>query len=148
MATHSSTLAWKIPWTVQPIRLLNPWCHKKSDTTERLLSLIHISECRSFLYKRCLTIPTPQGIKRDPISKLPITKSVINCFPALVGCFLSTDLRYSKENRQAMLSHFSHFRLCAMPQTAAHQAPPSLGFSRQEHWSRLPFPSPMHESKK
>ena len=29
----------------------------------------------------------------------------------------------------------------------AHQAPPSLGFSRQEHWSRLPFPSPMHESE-
>ena len=31
---------------------------------------------------------------------------------------------------------------------AAHQAPPSLGFSRQEHWSALPFPSPMHESEK
>ena len=31
---------------------------------------------------------------------------------------------------------------------AAHQAPPSLGFSRQEHWSGLPFPSPMHGSKK
>ena len=30
---------------------------------------------------------------------------------------------------------------------AAHQAPPSLGFSRQEHWSVLPFPSPMHESE-
>ena len=30
---------------------------------------------------------------------------------------------------------------------AAHQAPPSLGFSRQEHWSGLPFPSPMHESE-
>ena len=30
------------------------------------------------------------------------------------------------------------------PMTAAHQAPPSLGFSRQEHWSGLPFPSPMH----
>ena len=29
----------------------------------------------------------------------------------------------------------------------AHQAPPSLGFSRQEHWSGLPFPSPMHESE-
>ena len=29
---------------------------------------------------------------------------------------------------------------------AAHQAPPSLGFSRQEHWSGLPFPSPVHES--
>ena len=34
------------------------------------------------------------------------------------------------------------------PETAAHRAPPSLGFSRQEHWSGLPFPSPMHESEK
>ena len=31
---------------------------------------------------------------------------------------------------------------------AAHQAPPSLGFSRQEHWSGLQFPSPMCESEK
>ena len=31
---------------------------------------------------------------------------------------------------------------------AAHQAPLSMGFSRQEHWSGLPFPSPMHESEK
>ena len=31
---------------------------------------------------------------------------------------------------------------------ATHQAPPSLGFSRQEYWSGLPFPSPMHESEK
>ena len=31
---------------------------------------------------------------------------------------------------------------------AISQAPPSLGFSRQEHWSGLPFPSPMHESEK
>ena len=34
------------------------------------------------------------------------------------------------------------------PIDAAHQAPPSLGFSRQEHWSGLPFPSLMHESEK
>ena len=31
---------------------------------------------------------------------------------------------------------------------AAHQVPLSLGFSRQEHWSGLPFPSPVHESEK
>ena len=30
---------------------------------------------------------------------------------------------------------------------AVHQAPPSLGFSRQEHWSGVPFPSPMRESE-
>ena len=39
-------------------------------------------------------------------------------------------------------------RLCATPWTAAQQAPPSLGFSRQEHWSGLPFPSPMQENEK
>ena len=44
-------------------------------------------------------------------------------------------------------SRFSHVRLCATPEMAAHQAPLSLGFSRQEHWSGLPFPSPMHESE-
>ena len=47
-----------------------------------------------------------------------------------------------------LLSHFSRVQLCATPWTAAHQAPLSLGFSRQEHWSGLPFPSPMHESEK
>ena len=47
-----------------------------------------------------------------------------------------------------LLSHFSRVRLCATPETAAHQAPPSLGFSRQEHCSGLPFPSPMHEREK
>ena len=47
-----------------------------------------------------------------------------------------------------LLSRFSHVRLFATPSTAAHQPPPSLGFSRQEHWSGLPFPSPMHESEK
>ena len=46
-----------------------------------------------------------------------------------------------------LLSRFSRVRLCATPQTAAHQAPPSLGFSRQEPGSGLPFPSPMHESE-
>ena len=46
-----------------------------------------------------------------------------------------------------LLSRFSCVRLCATPETAAHQAPLSLGFSRQEHCSGLPFPSPMHESE-
>ena len=44
-------------------------------------------------------------------------------------------------------SLFSRVQLCAIPWTAAYQAPPSMGFSRQEHWSGLPFPSPMRESE-
>ena len=47
-----------------------------------------------------------------------------------------------------LLSRFSRVRLCATPQMAAHQASPSLGFSRQKHWSGLLFPSPMQESEK
>ena len=35
-----------------------------------------------------------------------------------------------------------------IPWTAAYQASLSMGFSRQEHWSGLPFPSPMQESEK
>ena len=47
-----------------------------------------------------------------------------------------------------LLGRFSRVQLCAIAEMAAHQAPPSLGFSREEHWSGLPFPSPMHESEK
>ena len=36
---------------------------------------------------------------------------------------------------------FSHVRLFETPWTVAHQAPPSMGFSRQEYWSGFPFPS-------
>ena len=41
-----------------------------------------------------------------------------------------------------MLSHFSRVCLSATPWTVAHQAHPSLGFSRKEYWSGSPFPSP------
>ena len=41
-----------------------------------------------------------------------------------------------------MLSRFSHGWLCETPRTAAHQAPLSSGFSRQEYWSEFPVPSP------
>ena len=42
----------------------------------------------------------------------------------------------------------SHVRLLATPWTSAYQAPPSMGFSRQEYWSGVPSPSPtpMHRA--
>ena len=42
-----------------------------------------------------------------------------------------------------LLSHLSRVQLCATPWTAAYQAPPSMGFSRQEYWSGVPLPSPI-----
>ena len=38
----------------------------------------------------------------------------------------------------------SHVRLSATPWTAAHQAPPSMGFSRQKYWTGMPLPSPIY----
>ena len=74
---------------------------------------------------------------------------IFNFSPSL-ALFLSKDVNasFSCLNAMLLLSRFSRVRLCATPETAAHQAPPSLGFSRQEHCSGLPFPSPMHESGK
>ena len=60
----------------------------------------------------------------------------------------SSLLFHKPSNMLLRLSRFSRVRLCATPQTAAHQAPASLGVSRQEHWSGLPFPSPMHAREK
>ena len=76
MATHSSILAWKIPWTEEPARLQSRGC-KELDMTERL----HFT--------------------------------LLNCV-----------------------------RLFVTPWTVAYHTPLSMGFSRQEYWSGLPFPSP------
>ena len=53
------------------------------------------------------------------------------CVPGLI-CVLAA----------LLLSHLSRARLLATPWTAAHQAPPLMGFSRREHWSGVPLPSP------
>ena len=47
------------------------------------------------------------------------------------------------ESEKVKVKLLSHVRLLATPWTAAHQAPPSMGFSRQEGWSGVPLPSPM-----
>ena len=76
-----------------------------------------------------------------------LMKSFLDMLRSLLSCHSSTLLLTSI--MLLLLSRFSRVRLCATPQVAAHQipAPPSLGFSRQEHWSGLPFPSPMHENE-
>ena len=50
--------------------------------------------------------------------------------------------RYAFFLRNHRVKSLSRVRLFATPWTVAYQAPPSMGFSRQEYWSGLPFPSP------
>ena len=47
-----------------------------------------------------------------------------------------------KQCQKRFVKSLSRVRLFAIPWTVAYQAPPSMGFSRQEYWSGLPFPSP------
>ena len=61
-----------------------------------------------------------------------------------VGChFLLQCMKVKSESEVTQLC-----LTLATPWTVAYQAPPSMGFSRQECWSGLQFPSPMHESEK
>ena len=48
---------------------------------------------------------------------------------------------------EVKVKSLSRVRLLATPWTAAHQAHPSMGFSRQEYWSGVPLPSPDHNSR-
>ena len=106
-----------------PSRILCPWNFPGKNTGVR---------CRSLLLEIFLTQGSNPSLLHRQVDSLSLWHLES---PFSIICY-------------AMLSHFSHVRLCATPQTAAQQAPPSLGFSRQEHWSGLPFPSPMHESEK
>ena len=51
-------------------------------------------------------------------------------------------VKWYESERKLKVKSLSRVCLFATPWTVAHQAPPSMGFSRQEYWSGLPFPSP------
>ena len=65
--------------------------------------------------------------------------------PEFPGASKTTMICLSEERSLLLLllSPFSRVLLCVTPKTAAHQAPLSLGFSRQEYWRGVPLPSPV-----
>ena len=91
-----------------------------------------------------------QELRNSNYHWLNVTPGQPHCFRGLYSFIQQYALPtyYSSLLLLLLLSRFSHVQLCATPEMAAHQVPLSLGFSRQEHWSGLPFPSPMHESEK
>ena len=106
----------------------------------------------------CLTLCNPMDSSSQPLlsmessrqeylRKLPFPSPGDLPNPGLLHC---RQIPYclNHQGSPLLLSHFSRVQLCATPETAVHQPPLSLGFSRQEHRSGLPFPSPMHESEK
>ena len=79
---------------------------------------------------------------------LQVEQGVCACAPSVCVCVCvcASEYKYVKcvfiSVCCAVLSRFSHVRLFATLRTVARQAPQSVGFSRQEYWSGLPWPPP------
>ena len=96
-------------------------------------------ESESEVAQSCLT-------PRDPTDCSLPGSSIHGIFQARVlerGAIAFSKTTYgntlSGGKKKVKVKSLSHVRLLATPRTAVHQAPPSMGFSRQEYWSAVPF---------
>ena len=83
----------------------------------------------------------------DPIDSSPLGSSVPGILQARIMEWIAISFSNAWKWKVKVKS-CSCVQLFATPWTEAHQAPPPIGLSRQEHWSGVPFPSPMPESEK
>ena len=77
---------------------------------------------------------------KDPYFLIIHVQSKCACYMQLCKYFMGQGLPKRLEGEK--VKSLSRVRLFATPWTIAYQAPPSMGFSRQECWNGLPFPSP------
>ena len=85
--------------------------------------------------------------QRSPRGRFLISCSILyssEVYPrtSIIYYFLLTPWRRVSFTQVWKWSRFSYVQLFVTPWAVAHLAPPSMGFSRQEYWSGLPFPSP------
>ena len=112
-------------WTIKKadrrrIDTFELWCWRRLPWTERRSNQSILKE-----------------INPDYSLERLMLKLKLQYFGHLMG---RTDLL--KKTQFSSVQSLSCVRLFATPWTVAYQAPPSIGFSRQEYWSGLPFPSP------
>ena len=146
-----------------PFHLLESPRKNKTTETENRSVVSWVRECKwgltengSPLQYSCLENSTDRGawwasvhgvtrVRHDWVTKPTVNSSKWWCEHLPTRASTNTiTLRQKTKGKEiwtellVLLSHFSCVRLCATP---------SLGFSRQEHWSGSPFPSPMHAEK-
>ena len=135
MAPHSSTLAWKIPGTEEPGRLQSMGS-LESDTTDFPFTFhFHALEKEMATHSSVLAWRIPGTAKPGGLLSMGSHRVRHNWSDLAAATAAQILLEH-------LLSHFSRVRFFETPWTIAHQAHLSMGFSRQEHWSGLPFPSP------
>ena len=148
MATHSSVLVWRIPGTEKLGGLLSMGSHRvrhdwsdlaaaaatAAAAMENSMEIQYGSVKSRSIISSHIWVFTPNnwsGSRRD------------TCTPQVdcSGIQNSQDREATQVSTESEVKSLSHVRLFVTPWTVAHQAPPSMGFSRQEYWNGLSFPS-------
>ena len=90
---------------------------------------------------------SPRKPKNTGVGSLSLLHGIFLTYKSNQGLLLAGRFFTSRDTRETPKIHWSevkslsHVRLFVIPWTVAYQAPPSMGFSRQEYWSGVPFPS-------
>ena len=142
MATHSSNFAWEILGTEEPGRLQSmgsqrvrhDWMTKQHHQLESNIRRNNymLTAAAAKLLQSCPTLG-------NPIDSSPPGSAVPGILQAKTLEWAAISFS-SAWKWNVKVKSLSHVRLFATPWTAANQAPPSMGFSRQEYWSGVPLP--------
>ena len=130
-----SNSMWPHRW--QPTRLRHLWDSPGKNTGVGCHFLLQCMKVKSEneVSQSCLTLSNPMDCS------LP-GSSIHGIFQARILEWV--DIAFSNAWKwKVKVKSLSRVWLLATPWTAAYQAPPSMGFSRQEYWSGLPLPSPL-----
>ena len=147
MATHSGVLAWRIPGTGEPGGLPSVGLHRvRHDWSDLAVAayivIIYIDHILynvtkfTYKYAAAAAAKSLQSCPTlcDPIDSSPPGSAVPGILQARTLEWVA--ISYSSTWKWKVKGKWlSRVRLLATPWTAAHQAPPSMGFSRQEYWS-------------
>ena len=118
-------------------------CVVTSDSLQPDNCSLHVSSAYGIFKARILEWVV---IFSSRASSQPRDRTCVSCISIIVWCILYHWATWEAPTTcyvrlGCMLSWFSHIWLFVTPWTIAHQAPLSMGFSRQEYWSWLPFPT-------
>ena len=127
-------------WPGEYHGLYSPWGRKELDTTERLslhlMSPLELFPAATAAARSLQSCPT----LCDPIDSSPLGSSILGILQARTLEWVAISFSNAWKWKVKVKS-LSCARLLATPWTAAYQASPSMGFSRQEYWSGVPLPS-------
>ena len=141
MAIHSSVLAWRIPGMVEPGGLPSMGSHRVRHDWSDLAAAAAGKNLGGWGYVNAAT----KSLQSCPTLCDPIDGSAPGSpVPGILQARTLEWLAISFSNAwkwKVKVKTLSCAWLLATPWSAAYQAPPSMGFSRQEYWSGLPLPS-------